>query len=89
MIRKLFKLFFESKFYFDLKNADVLIYDYASSGSLKDVIKKNKYQFFYSRLERFNIKIFFITLLKSGGRNFGNNYFLTIKDKNCCKIFLK
>lgn len=88
MIRKLLKLFFQSKFYFDLKNADVLIYDYSSSGFLKDIIKKNKYQFFFSRLERFNAKIFFSTLLKSGSSNFGNNYFFNFIKATKPKIII-
>ena len=71
-----FLIFIRCKISFKIKRRNVLIFDHAQSSTIKNIIDKNDYNFFYSRHEEYNFFILLKTLIFSGFKNFGLNYFL-------------
>ncbi len=74
MIKKILKFLTFDKFYIS-QQRDILIFDEKSSNFLSKFFENNQFNFFFTRKEKFEIYIFFLTLLKHGTKNFGKNYF--------------
>ena len=74
MINKILKFLIFDKFYIS-QQRDVLIFDEKSSNFLSKFFENNQFNFFFTRKEKFEIYVFFLTFLKHGTKNFGKNYF--------------
>lgn len=74
MINKILEFLTFGKFYIG-QQRDILIFDAKASNFLSEYFDNNKFSFFYSRKEKFEIYVFFLTLFKNGTNNFGKNYF--------------
>ena len=74
MINKILEFLTFGKFYIG-QQRDILIFDAKASSFLSEYFDNNKFSFFYSRKEKFEIYVFFLTLFKNGINNFGKNYF--------------
>jgi len=61
------------KFYIGNKK-DILIFDASASAFLENYFEINQFNFFYSRREKFEVSIFFKTIITTGIKNFGKNY---------------
>ena len=74
MINKILKFLTFDKFFIG-KQKDILIFDERNSNFLSEYFENDKFNFFYSRKEKFEIYVFFLTIIKNGTKNFGKNYF--------------
>ena len=71
------KILFKAKYSFKKKKRrNVIIFDHRTSNYLENIIKKNEFDFFFSRHEKFNIPILIKTLINNGFKKFSKNYFL-------------
>ena len=84
---KLLKIFIKflsfGKFYYKNKNEkkEVLIFDPAVASVLNYYFEDDKCYFFFSRKEKFEIIVFFVTIIKGGFKNFGKRYFFNFLKK--------
>lgn len=77
LLNILIKFLSLGKFYYKNKNEkkEILIFDPAVASVLSDFFEDDKYFFFYSRKEKFEIIVFFLTIIKGGFKNFSKRYF--------------
>jgi len=73
LLNKLIKFISFGKFYIGLKK-DILIFDEQASSFFENYLNVNQFNFLYTRREKFEIRIFFYTIIKDGYKNFGKNY---------------
>ena len=73
-INKFIKFITFGKFYIDIKK-DILIFDAQTSSFIENFLKADQFNFFYTRREKYEIRIFLYTIIKSGFKNFSENYF--------------
>ena len=83
MFNLIVKIFSLGKLYYKSKNntKSVLIFDYATSNLLENYLKNDEIDYFYSRREKFEIGVFFSTLIQKGFKDFGRRYFLNFLKK--------
>ena len=74
MINKILKFLTFNKFFIG-QQKDILIFDERNSNFLSEYFENEQFNFFYSRKEKFEIYVFFLTIIKNGTNNFGKNYF--------------
>ncbi len=74
MINKILKFLTFDKFFIG-QQKDILIFDERNSNFLSEYFENDQFNFFYSRKEKFEIYVFFLTIIKNGTKNFGKNYF--------------
>lgn len=73
MINKILEFLTFGKFYIDIKK-EILIFDAQTSSFLENFLKVDQFNFFYTRREKYEIRIFFYTIIKNGFNNFSENY---------------
>tara|TARA_B100001059_G_scaffold235701_1_gene282321 strand:+ start:880 stop:2004 length:1125 start_codon:yes stop_codon:yes gene_type:complete len=73
MLSKIIEVLTFGKFYLGNKK-DILIFDASASAFLKNYFEVNQFNFFYSRKEKFELCIFFKTIITKGLKDFGTNY---------------
>ena len=74
MINKILKFLTFDKFFIG-QQKDILIFDERNSNFLSEYFENDQFNFFYSRKEKFEIYVFFLTIIKNGTKDFGKNYF--------------